>query len=269
MRPGVYSDIPESAYHASPAVSCSILKRFAQAPAKAHAQRTDTDSLRVGRVTHHAILEPWRFDDLYAVTELERRGTKAWQEEEAAALSAGRTLLKRDDYEAACRLRDAVQAHPTARKLLAPPMETEVSAFWTDPDTGLNCRMRADAVRRDDGLLLDVKTALDASPEGFSRAAAKWQYHWQAAFYLDGIARPPGGLRATRFLFIAVEKDSPHLVGVYELAFGALEQGAREVREALRQYAACKARNVWPGYSDDVVQLELPAWAMDEEAIAA
>lgn len=269
MKPGIYTDIPEHEYHSSPGVSCSILKRFAEAPAKAHVQRSDTDSLRVGRVTHHAILEPGRFDDLYAVTDLDRRGTNAWKEAEAAALTEGKALLKRDDYEAACRLRDAVQAHPVARGLLAPPILTEVSAYWQDEETGLDCRMRADAMRADDALLLDVKTALDASPDGFSRAAAKWQYHWQAAFYSEGIARAPGGFRPKRFLFIVVEKDAPHLVGVYQLAFGAAEQGAREVRETLRQYAACKARGIWPGYSDDVVQLELPAWAADEEGIAA
>jgi hypothetical protein len=267
--PGVYLGMPEAQYHSSPGVSCSILKRFAEAPAKAHVGRGDTDALRAGRVTHHAILEPHRFEALYAVTDMDRRGTRAWQDAEAEAFAAGQTLLKRAEYDDARALRDAVLAHPTARQMLAPPLQTEVSAYWTDADTGLACRMRADGVRADDALVLDVKTAQDASPEGFSRAAATWRYHWQAAFYMAGLAAAPGGFRPERFLFIAVEKAAPFLVGVYELAFGAAEQGEREVRAALREYAACKARGIWPGYSADVVQLELPAWAVDEQGIAA
>lgn len=268
MQPGIYPDLADADYRATDAVSVSTLKRFSEAPAKAHVSRPDTDAMRAGRVIHTAVLEAWSFDARYERTELDRRGTKAWQEEEAAALSAGRQLLKAAEWQQAAAIRDAVLAHPTARELLAPGLEAEASIFWTDRDTGLACRARADGIRRADRIIVDVKTTVDASPEEFSRGAGKWRHHWQEAFYRAGLAAAPGGFVADRFVFLAVEREPPHLIGLYELSPSAVLQGEREVMAALRDYAECKRAGVWPGYAEQVLMIDLPAWAMAEEAVA-
>lgn len=268
MKPGIYPDMPDADYRATRAVSCSTLKRFAEAPAKAHVSRPDTGAMSAGRLIHSAVLEAHTFHFLYAVTDLDRRGTKAWQEEEAAAASEGRQLIKRADYDGAMRIRDAVLAHPTARNLLAPGLLTEASVFWPDHGTGLPCRARMDGIRPEQRVLLDVKTTVDASPDEFVRSAGKFKHHWQAAFYRAGIAAAPGGFRPEAFFFIAVERDEPHLVAVYELSRTALMQGERDIREALEEYARCEASGIWPGYADEPVMLDLPSWAMDEEYVS-
>jgi hypothetical protein len=268
MIPGIYPDMLEADYRASDAVSCSILKRFADAPAKAHVSIPNTAAMSAGRLIHSVVLEPHAFYARYAVTDLDRRGTKAWNEEEAEAASDGRQLLKRDDYDMAQRVRDAVMAHPTAGNLLTSALIPEASVFWRDAETDLLCRSRVDGVNRRQRLLLDVKTTTDASPDEFSRSAAKFRHHWQAAFYRSGITAAPGGFQPEAFFFIAVEREAPYLVAVYELSRTAMMQGERDVREALREYAQCKASGIWPGYSDGPVLLDLPAWAMDEEFIA-
>jgi hypothetical protein len=221
--------MPEAEYRSTRAVSCSTLKRFAEAPAKAHVSRADSDAMRAGRLIHTAVLEAHTLHYLYAVTTLDRRGTKAWQEEEAIAISEGRQLLKRDDYELAMRVRDSVLTHPVARDLLRPGLLTEASVFWEDAETGLACRARMDGIRHDRAVILDVKTTVDASPDEFSRSAAKFRHHWQEAFYRRGIASAPGGFRPEAFVFIAVEREAPHLVAVYELSPMARSQGDREV----------------------------------------
>lgn len=268
MRPGIHPDLSDADYRATDAVSVSTLKRFAEAPAKAHVSRADTDAMRAGRLIHSAVLEAWSFDALYQRTELDRRGTKAWQEEETAALSAGRQLVKAAEWEQAAAIRDAVLAHPVARDLLAPGLEAEASIFWTDAATGLACRARADGIRRADRMVVDVKTTVDASPDEFSRGAAKWRHHWQEAFYRAGLAAAPGGFAVDRFVFIAVERERPHLLGLYELSPSALMQGEREVMAALAEYAECKRTDTWPGYAEQVLMLDLPAWAYAEEITA-
>ena len=40
----------------------------------------------------------------------------------------------------------------------------------------------------------------------------------------------------------------------------AVEEGRRANREAIDLYARCMETGVWPGYSDDIVTIGLPAW---------
>jgi len=265
--PGVYPDMSDEDYRAVPAVSCSVLKRFAKVPALAHVARPDTEAMRAGRVIHSAVLEAWSFDARYQATDLDRRGTKAWQEEEAEAASAGRILIKRSEYDKLAVIRDAVQRHPIARELLAPGLTTETAVIWEDPITGAPCRARMDGVRRDMRLVLDVKTTTDAGPWKFARQAADLRMHWQDAWYRDGLAAAPGGFRPEAFVFIAVEKESPHLIAVYEMPAEAVEAGRAQVREALDRYLECERRGEWPGYPNRIETLHLPVWALGEQVM--
>ena len=49
-----------------------------------------------------------------------------------------------DDYDEALLIRDAVHADPVARVLLE-GARRELSIFWTDEETGVECRARLDA----------------------------------------------------------------------------------------------------------------------------
>ena len=179
MKPGIYPDLADDIYRATKAVSCSVLKRFAEAPAKALVPSKDSEAMTAGRLIHSALLEPHKFEDRYARTDLDRRGTKAWQaaEEEAGC----RQLLKQDEFDKLATIRDAVMSHPTARELLAPGLEPEASLFWRDDATGLLCRGRVDGLRRDQRLIVDVKTTVDASPPEFVKSAGNYRHHWQEA----------------------------------------------------------------------------------------
>ncbi|MFH5927422.1 PD-(D/E)XK nuclease-like domain-containing protein [Roseomonas xinghualingensis] len=258
MQPGLYLDLPFDEYQAADAVSVSTLKRFAQAPCKALVSRPSTPSLAFGSLVHCAVLEPHRLEDRYAVTTVERRGTKAW---EAACLEAGdRELVKQADMDDALRLRDAVQRHAIARELLSPGLIVEGSLFWDDPETGLRCRARPDGIRRDLKALVDVKSAADASYDEFGRAAAKYRYHWQEPMYRDGIQHVEGWV-PDAFIFIVVEKEAPYLVAAYELDAADVDKGRRRVRETLSAYAECKRSGIWPGLPENLQRLTLPVWA--------
>jgi hypothetical protein len=267
MQPGIYRGLSDTGYRATKAVSCSILKRFAEAPAKALVPSKDSAAMNAGRLIHSALLEPHLFEARYAWTALDRRGTKAWDAAEVEAAAEGKTLLKRDDWCELATIRDAVMAHPTARELLGPGLEPEASVFWRDEATGMACRGRVDGLRWQERIIVDLKTTVDASPDDFARGAANWRHHWQEAFYRHGVKAAPGGFEADRFIFIALEREPPFLIGIYELSPGAVAQGKREVMRALAEYAECERTGVWPGYSPDVVMVDLPAWALEEEFV--
>jgi predicted amidohydrolase len=121
-----------------------------------------------------------------------------------------------------------------------------VSAFWTDPETGLELKARADMLN---GMAtcIDLKSAADASPHGFANAIARYRYHVQAALYLDAFG-------AERFVFVA---------GIYTLDDASVQQGRDEYRRALRGIAEHQQKDVWPSYGAQ--EISLPGWAFDYE----
>lgn len=262
-EPGLYDAIPEEQYHASPGVSVSRLKTFAKAPAKArYGKNKETGSLRFGSLIHTAILEPDQLDLRYMVSDLERFDPRTAAYKEESLKARGRELVKRAEYEEALRIQDAVHAHPSAGALLKGDLRVEQSFYWIDPETGLLCRGRADGLHMDMRAIVDLKSTQDASPDrrGFAMSCGEYKYHWQDAFYREGIEAVTGW-EPEAFVFIAVEKDRPYLVGTYELEPVAVERGREDVHEQLRAYAKCLKDDYWPGYSGDIEPLAMPTWA--------
>jgi exodeoxyribonuclease VIII len=109
------------------------------------------------------------------------------------------------------------------------------------------------------GLIVDLKSTLDARRAAFERSIHGYGYHIQAAFYALGFEAITG--EALRdFAFISVEKHPPYAVAVYRLDDAAIAHGAKLVRQALRTYAGCLERNYWPAYSESIETVSLPAW---------
>lgn len=272
------------------------------------ARREPTPDQRIGTLAHALILEPETVWENYATPFVAPEGALATVDEikdrlrglglpisgkkselaarlldadpsvilldDARALHAetvgDRAIVTADEMAQAQAIRDAVMAHPAAGKLLAPDAGVaELSCYWRDPETGVLCRCRPDFWRHD-GTIVDLKTARDASPDGFSSSINSWRYYAQAAFYLDGItaARVAGGvdMPAPRaFVFVAVEKVAPYAVAVYHLDAQSVGIGRREYREDLATYAECLGSNVWPGYGDKIQSISLPEWRLRQD----
>jgi hypothetical protein len=79
------------------------------------------------------------------------------------------------------------------------------------------------------GLLIDLKTTTDASPEAFKWSAKKFNYHLQAAHYLD-VSNSIDGKNYKTFLFVAVEKSSPYNIYIHECSDRVLARG-KELKE--------------------------------------
>lgn len=246
-------NIPAEDYFSRSALNASTLKAFAKVPALAHVSREETAAMVLGSLVHCAILEPSELDNRYQATSVDRRGTKAWAEAEEAA--EGRELVKLTDFDQALRMRDAVHANPTARELLT-GAKTEVSAFWDHGTTALPCKARADAVNHRLSALIDVKTTADASPREFARQFAKLGYGLQDAHYRQGFAA--AGFNAETMVFLAVEKNPPFLVALYELNADQLAAYEDKHSALVHDFYQCTLANHWPGYDTGIQTLELP-----------
>ncbi|MEN9806177.1 MAG: hypothetical protein RL756_685 [Pseudomonadota bacterium] len=263
MTPTIDYGMPHAEYLAVPAMSASGIKRFIRSPAhfKAGSAGIDASAAAVGTATHMAVLEPARFDAEVVVSpKFDKRSKAGKAEAEAwAAAHAGRLVIDEETFDAVRRMADAVRAHPAASALLQSGVP-EVSMMWADADTGVACKSRADWLRPD-GLIVDLKTARDASPGGFARAIGQYGYALQAAWYLAGarvvLREEPAG-----FVFVAVEKDPPHAVGVYALDAASVDAAADRIAGALVRLLDCQRSGHWPAYSSLVETITAPAWAL-------
>ena len=257
-------------YHRHAAVSKSHLDQVARSPLHYWARYVDpkrvqpepTAAMLLGTAVHTHILELREWDQRYiaAPDGIDRRtkvGKEAWAAFEAEA--AGRTVISRDDAELVMAMGRAVHGHPAAAMLLALPGAAETTWMWHDQPTGLQCKCRPDWLTTDGSLIVDLKTTEDASPAGFRKSIANWRYHVQASWYLDGIEQATGR-RPEHFVFICVEKKAPHAVAVYAADAEMIAAGAKQARLDLDTLAVCKAADAWPGYSDQIETISLPAW---------
>ncbi len=69
------------------------------------------------------------------------------------------------------------------------------------------------------------------------------------------------GKQHNKFIFIAVEKEPPYAVAVYEATKDMLQTAQKQIAPVLDVYAQCLKADVWPGYKDELQQIQLPRWA--------
>lgn len=263
--PGVYPGTPMQVYHGWDAASNSRLSRLLKSPAhlKAYMEepQADTAALALGRAAHSAILEPDDFGTRYRCGPPGDRRTKAvreaWDALEAE-VGAG-SVLTASDYSACLRMRDSVHGLRAAKSMISGSGEVELSYLW-EVD-GLLCKGRMDRHSPElaGGAIVDVKTCRSASRREFEKSIFSLGYHRQGAFYLMGAQARR--LPARHFVILAVEKTPPYAVAVYRLTEGAIDAGEEQIRPLLSKYAECMARNEWPGFPDEVVDVALPDYA--------
>jgi hypothetical protein len=185
--------------------------------------------------------------------------------ERDAAYAAGKVPLLPKEKQQVDAMAKAIREHPLAGPLFAPGTGiAERSLYWTDPATGVRCRVRPDWLKQMPGLTLavDYKTTKDANPDAVSRAIRDYSYHQQDALYVDGIwaALQPEDVR---FVFVFQSKTAPYLITVRELTDQDRDIGRARNERALRIYKECLDTDTWPDWTGPVTeipQISMPTW---------
>lgn len=257
---GIYDNIPEAEYHGHQgSLSVSGAKLLLAAPALFKYRQDNPEHRDVfdfGKAAHAKVLG---VGATIRVVDADSWRTKAARAEKDEARAAGEAPLLTADHQRVCDMAEQLQRVPLIRDLMKNG-RPEVSAFCVDQPTGIMRRSRFDLL---DDLVIDYKTAVSAEPGAFSRAAAKYGYHQQAAWY-EQIALDLGQ-NVRGFLFIVQEKTPPFLTSVVELTPEAVARGAELNRKALDLFHDCTESGRWPGYGDGVHVVDIPAYAYDYE----
>lgn len=251
---GIIENLPEAQYHARGELSSTGARRLLESPAKFKYDQThpkSSDAFDLGTAVHSKVLG---IGAGVEVIDFDSWRTNAAKAAKAAAREKGKVPILIGDIAEIDSMAEAVLAHPEARRILESTELREVSVFANDPATGVDIRARFDIYGDDE--CADLKTAVDASPNGFMRAVWNFRYDVQDEHYLKARELVTGD--RPRFRFLAVEKSPPYLVGVYELNEQWQEIGDVWATAARKIFRACSDADLWPGYGSEVHALVPP-----------
>lgn len=235
-------------------LSYTAIKEFAKSPnhfIKYKTEPFDSAILAFGRAAHGWILEREKFDEKFAVSPQVDRRTKVGKDTwtQFTESIGDRQAITRQEFDTILHIGARVDACQEATDLILNGYAEE----WSEKEIhGTLFGGYADVVHVDKMYAVDLKTCRDASPETFSRDAHNLDYHLQAAIYRHLFD-------VERFYWIAVEKDSPYSVAVYQQSDRAAEWAENRLRELIQKWQD------WDGspqtYFNGIQTLDLPRWA--------
>ena len=257
-----YRPMTEEQYRAAPGINKSTLWELIR-KSPAHYKYAldnptkDTPALAFGRALHMAILQPEEFNRHYVIAPNVDRRTKEGREAYAQFMTDlnDREAISVEDYHTITEMYNTVYSDPDAAELLD-GCQTEVPLFWTDPDTHIRCKCRLDAVKP--GVIVDIKTAMDASPRAFKNAVLKFGYEVQTAHYMRGYKSQHD--EPVEFYFIVIEKDPPYAINVVHAPASVIDRGTYMLIDALEKLKECRKHRRWCGYGR--TEIELNEWEL-------
>tara|TARA_Y100000401_G_scaffold9334_1_gene6428 strand:- start:1103 stop:1918 length:816 start_codon:yes stop_codon:yes gene_type:complete len=238
-----------ASYQADPAFSASDLKIITKQNARAlwHSKfnelappKLPTPAMKFGTLFHAMTLEPEDFTAKFKVVEDKR--TKKGKEQALEYEKQGITVITPQDAALADNMMSSIMAHSTAYDLLNKG-QSEQSFWWSHSATGLDLKCRCDKINGD--TIVDLKTTGEggASPESFTKTITNFNYHLQAAHYLQGT-------NCKKFVFVVIEKVFPFNIGVYKLDDEFLDLGYEIQEQALLKIFEANQSGKWLGYTD-------------------
>jgi hypothetical protein len=270
MKQGIYKTMPVNQYRSDPSLGSSQIKALKDIQRFLHLENNplkETSDMHRGTLIHSAVLEKDTKSVLLERHPYEKRA--GWKEE---------------DHDLAIAVQQQANKHPLVKNILKIGVP-EVSVFAEL--CGVPCKGRIDwyqdldddrkAMTIRGGVpfqidssaisLYDLKTLGKgfAEQEAFMKYVANNGLHIQAAFYYDLVTEVIGHPPA-RFSWIAIERDKPHMMAVYD-ASDWLDIGRYEYQRNLQHYRdylqltdAEREQAMVSGYHQDERVLPVPGW---------
>lgn len=258
---------PDPEYRRAIGESQSHLKNILNSPAHYNAVKNrkffTSSVMTMGTATHCKVLEG---EDTFAASFVCKPDSIKYTTKEGREWrdSQGRkTILVNDgkdrQWDAVIGMTDALRQlewfnpnQPDYRKY------NEVSIYWKE--TGIPCKARLDRVLvlEDEVIVLDLKTTDSVNVDKFQGKMVDLGYDFQASWYANAAQHVYG--KPTRFIFVAVERQEPHTIDLFEVPPDMLEEGRRKNSLALSILKECKEKDEWPTKQPSLKMLEYPKW---------
>ena len=221
------------------------------------------DIFELGTGAHAAILEGldayWDRAAIVPDEVLGKNGARSTNAYKAwAEANAHKTILMADQARAVEEIYHTTFQKGVFKRLLTGGI-AEMSAFWIEDFNGhpLMCKCRPDYLPGD-RIVVDLKTTSDI--HNFTRTAYNLKYYWSAYFTCRGLTKLTGQAH-TDYYFAVVESVEPFDSMMVQVMPEHFQLAEHEIKEVLPQLAACDRDNAWPGYPDEIMALQMPAYA--------
>lgn len=271
--------------------SPSTLKRTKKSPLHyKEEERKESPALAFGKAYHCAVLEPQEFETRYYVSDTSTLVQQVLEE----AAEAGKTLksptstkrykelkaiedekhpgeeLSEDDYHKIMAMKRRLFSHPYAKYLLTggDVEQQHYCKLTTMDDQEIGVRFIPDNLKKDKRTCVDLKTAADASVDGFTRAAANFDYQLQAALSVDMLEEIYSPGVPWRFMYVVQETKAPYAFNIFKASPNYLGQGRYEYELLMLLWQRSVDDGEYPGYQvwcDNeygINELELPKYAI-------
>jgi len=246
--------VPFQTYADSEGINAGGLKEVLRSPAHYYAaryekvERKETPALQLGKLFHYAVLEAELFREKYVVQpkcDMRTNAGKLQMAEWKETIKPDAIIVPEQFVATLTGMAESILKHPISKTLLAKGVR-ETTIFWDDKKTGELCKARPDFITHE-GYCLDLKTVEDARWGGFKHSIKKYMYHLQASHYLQA-GRETKQYDPKVYFWLCIEKVPPYGVINYQMGEQCLERGDEFREQAMRIYAECKKKNVWPTY---------------------
>ena len=267
---GVYSDLPNDAYHNDKnSYSRSLLLKFQKSPFHFWSEyinpnrpkKEPTRAMILGSAFHTFILEPHLFADQYTIEpkkvllkDVGRHEFDAYKYLCANLDRTNKIILTREEMDTFIAMQESLYGNQKARELLRDGI-VEQSYFWKDKASGLMVKSRPDILHKN--MYVDIKTCSDASPRTYQREMIDYIYHWQGAMLRDAI-RACEGREMSVTINICIETKYPYTTAIYIIDEAALDYAEQQYKSKLLELKECLETNVWEGFS--IQTIGLPNW---------
>lgn len=246
VTPAFREGVQNSAYHALPGLSSSVLKAIAQGAVadiwwRSVEDKAPSPEKELGRAAHTLVLEPhrWTHDVHVLPADTPKTGKKRGEMVQAAQAAGAEAVIVEDQAHTALCIALAVQAHDGARRLLDACEYREPTLTWRH-ESGHALRVRPDALSVAEPRLGDLKTS--APREGNAHTARSWRgtvlrlgYHISAAMYRD-VVRRVTGIDPGPMVWIVASTKPPYTVSLFECGANLESLGRSAYQRAIERY---------------------------------
>lgn len=254
--------ITEKEYNEIEAVRNSELGNIEKSWAHYKMGTERTPAMTFGSAYHMYVLEEPTFWECFVVAPpydgRTKEGKEIKRQLDEIAASGTKEILRSDDYDTICKMKEVLLRHPMAKNILH---RSENEGAYTAVIDGVPCKAKIDLENR--GEFFDLKSCEDASPVEFRKSIGKWKYHRQGAFYSDVAVQ--NGLVFNSFNFIAQEKKPPFLVCVHTLGVASLSVGRYDYKKQLKKFKFhTENPDAYDGYEPVFHPSEAPDWLLKQ-----
>lgn len=260
-----FFDVPTlSASTATTIVTRSPLHAYLRHPRLGNAPRETTPAQERGTLVHSMVLG---VGPRVAVIEANDYRTKAAQEARDAAREAGDIPMLSREWDDVQAMVSAIQANIQALGFTLDG-ESEAVALWEEQSQAGPVKVRGmmDHLFLEQGIVLDLKTCRNAHPSEIAKHMIRYGYDVQWAAYTSALRHlRPDLAGREQMLFLFVESEAPYCVTPCKPDGSMRELGEARWARAVETWSRCLESGRWPAYSDVVMDIAAPAWALQQE----